>query len=187
MLTQSSALLPARITSIGPRSWLCWQPGKPSQAPTARWRAKSRIFTFSKRGPGLNRPGESYRNPSANVAACSCCVTANNMVRHAERAQSSRHTPYPAACSGGRFAPVQASLEILVRIQRLYYRKGMARERSPQREQYLAGGLFPSKEAAPEAAVDALRARYEQLPAGPCGAHGACRAGNCLSAGRSMS
>jgi hypothetical protein len=44
----------------------------------------------------------------------------------------------------------------------------MARELSPQTEQYLAsivaGGLFPSKEAALEAAVEALRAKAEQIP-----------------------
>ncbi len=44
----------------------------------------------------------------------------------------------------------------------------MASELSPQTEQYLAsmvaGGLFPSKEAALEAAVEALRAKTQPLP-----------------------
>jgi hypothetical protein len=44
----------------------------------------------------------------------------------------------------------------------------MAIELSPQTELYLAsvvaGGLFPSKEAALEAAVEALRAKTEQIP-----------------------
>lgn len=47
----------------------------------------------------------------------------------------------------------------------------MVRELSPDTEQYLAsvvaGGLFPSKEAALEAAVGALRAQYEQTPPVP--------------------
>jgi Arc/MetJ-type ribon-helix-helix transcriptional regulator len=47
----------------------------------------------------------------------------------------------------------------------------MAHELSPQTEQYLArivaGGLYPSKEAAIEAAVDALREKNEQLLAVP--------------------
>jgi hypothetical protein len=44
----------------------------------------------------------------------------------------------------------------------------MVRELSPQAEQYLAsvvaGGLFPSQEAALEAAVDALREKTEPIP-----------------------
>jgi hypothetical protein len=44
----------------------------------------------------------------------------------------------------------------------------MSRELSPQVEQYLAsvvaGGLFPSKEAALEAAVAALREKTEPIP-----------------------
>ena len=44
----------------------------------------------------------------------------------------------------------------------------MASELSPQTEQYLAsvvaGGLFPSKEAALEAAVEALRAKTQPIP-----------------------
>jgi hypothetical protein len=47
----------------------------------------------------------------------------------------------------------------------------MARELSPETERYLAsvvaGGLFPSKEAALEAAVGALRAQQEHIPAVP--------------------
>lgn len=47
----------------------------------------------------------------------------------------------------------------------------MPNELSPQAEQYLAsvvaGGLYPSKEAAIEAAVDALREKNEQLPSVP--------------------
>ena len=47
----------------------------------------------------------------------------------------------------------------------------MATELSPQTEQYLAsivaGGLFPSKAAALEAAVEALRAKYEPNPSVP--------------------
>jgi len=47
----------------------------------------------------------------------------------------------------------------------------MAIELSPQTEQYLAsvvaGGLFPSKEAALEAAVEALRATTDQIPLVP--------------------
>jgi hypothetical protein len=44
----------------------------------------------------------------------------------------------------------------------------MVRELSPQTEQYLAsvvaGGLFPSKEAALEAAIAALREKTEPIP-----------------------
>jgi Arc/MetJ-type ribon-helix-helix transcriptional regulator len=44
----------------------------------------------------------------------------------------------------------------------------MSTELSPQLEQYLAsvvaGGLFPSREAALEAAVEALRAKTEHMP-----------------------
>jgi hypothetical protein len=44
----------------------------------------------------------------------------------------------------------------------------MVRELSPQAEQYLAsvvaGGLFPTQEAALEAAVDALREKTEPIP-----------------------
>jgi hypothetical protein len=47
----------------------------------------------------------------------------------------------------------------------------MAIELSPQTEQFLAsvvaGGLFPSKEAALEAAVEALRAKTEHIPSVP--------------------
>ncbi len=47
----------------------------------------------------------------------------------------------------------------------------MAIELSPQVEQYLtsvvAGGLFPSKEAALEAAIEALRAKTEDIPLVP--------------------
>lgn len=47
----------------------------------------------------------------------------------------------------------------------------MARELSPETEKYLAsvvaGGLFPSKEAALEAAVVALRTQFEQVPPVP--------------------
>lgn len=47
----------------------------------------------------------------------------------------------------------------------------MVRELSPETEQYLAsvvaGGLFPSKEAALEAAVGAFRAQHEQIPLVP--------------------
>ncbi len=44
----------------------------------------------------------------------------------------------------------------------------MSKEHSPQIEQYLAsvvaGGLFPSQEAALEAAIDALREKIEPIP-----------------------
>lgn len=47
----------------------------------------------------------------------------------------------------------------------------MVRELSPETEQYLAsvvaGGLFPSKEAALEAAVVVLRAHFERVPPVP--------------------
>jgi hypothetical protein len=47
----------------------------------------------------------------------------------------------------------------------------MAKELSPQVEQYLAsvvaGGLFPSQEAALEAAIDALREKIELIPFAP--------------------
>ena len=47
----------------------------------------------------------------------------------------------------------------------------MVRQLSPETEQYLASvvacGLFPSKEAALEAAVGALKAQFEQIPSVP--------------------